>query len=68
MFIIHVVPLFTGTEITMSPSRHATCCCIVTSIHGIAISSGGPPGPCIVSLIVSPLRSPGASFGELCHD
>src|SRR5215211_1613801 len=51
MFIVQVVPLFTGTETTMSPSRHTTSCCIVTSIHGIA-SSSGPPGPCMVSLIV----------------
>jgi hypothetical protein len=39
MFIVHVVPLFGGTDTTMSPSRHSMRCWIVSSIHG-----GGPGG------------------------
>ena len=43
MFIIHVVPLLAGTEITMSPSRHLTLCWMVSLIHGGP--GAGPAGP-----------------------
>jgi SAM-dependent methyltransferase len=39
MFIVQVVPLFTGTDTTMSPSRHCTLCWISGS------TQPGPRGP-----------------------
>lgn len=41
MFIIQVVPLLIGTEMTTSRLRHTTCCWMSWLIHG-----GRPPGWC----------------------
>ena len=56
MFIIQVVPLLGGTDTTMSPSRHAILCCIVSLIQGGG-PAGGPfsPNSCAVALIGQPL-------------
>src|ERR1044071_5959278 len=46
MFIVQVVPLFTGTETTMSPSRHCTRLWISGSIQpGPLAPSGGAGFP-----------------------
>ena len=36
MFMVQVVPLLGGTEMTMSPSRHSIRCWMLGSIHGSA--------------------------------
>src|SRR5689334_13084656 len=45
IFIVHVVPLFTGTETTISPSRHFTCRWIsglTQGTPGVFVSSAMP--------------------------